>query len=117
MWAAQQRFDSLDQRFHFERLGHVVVGTHVEADNFIDLFRASGQHENGDLTRPGIATKLAADFQAFDDGEHQIEQNQVGQQALSSSQTILSVVGTGDFETLFTQRVAQGVTDAAFVVD
>ena len=60
--AAEQRADARAQLARAERLGHVVVGAHVEAHHLFGLLRLGGQHQH---RRPDLgAPQVAADLEA-----------------------------------------------------
>jgi hypothetical protein len=44
--AAQQGLDAGEQHARLNRLGDVVVGTHFEAENLVEIFVTGGQHQN-----------------------------------------------------------------------
>ena len=62
-----------------ERLGDVIVGPHREADDLVGFLGLGGQHEDGDAARPLARAQFAADFQAVHFGQHQIQEDQIGQ--------------------------------------
>ncbi len=58
---AQHGMDARHEFARIERLGEVVVGTHLEADDAIDVFALGGEHDDGHL--------LAGTAQAPADGK------------------------------------------------
>ena len=44
--AAQQRLDPAQQLAQAERLGQVVVGAQLQADDLVDLLVTGGQHQH-----------------------------------------------------------------------
>jgi hypothetical protein len=60
--AAEQRFDAGEQFHHVERLGDIVVGSFLEADDFVDDLASGGEHEDGNGVA-GLANP-AADLEA-----------------------------------------------------
>ena len=73
--AAEQDFDASEELGEFEGLGDVIVGAELEADYFIDGEAARGQHEDGEFE--ALLAELAADFEAIDAGERNVEQDQI----------------------------------------
>ena len=61
-----------------ERLHDVVVGTQLEADDAVDLVAARGHHDDGDVV---AGPDLAAELEAVDVGEPEIEEDDVGRRA------------------------------------
>jgi hypothetical protein len=77
--AAQQRTDAQDQLAHAVRLDHVVVGSHFEADDAIDLFALRRAHHDWNVARAIALAQLAADLGARQVGQHEIEHDHVRQ--------------------------------------
>ena len=73
--AAQQRADPGQQLGQPERLGHVVVGARVQADDEVDLVGAGGQHQHGQLG--AVGAQAPADLQAVHAGQPEVEHEQV----------------------------------------
>jgi hypothetical protein len=113
----QQGLDAMDQRLELERLGDVIVGSHVEADDLVDLFAARGEHQDADAVRAGIAAQLAADLQPIDDRQHQVEDDQVGHQRAGAPQPFASVGRGMNLKALFRQVVTQDFDDRTLVLD
>ena len=67
--------DAGGQLAHAERLGDVVVGAELEAQDAVELVAARRQHDDGDL-RAGL--HLAEDVAAVDVGQAEVEQHDVG---------------------------------------
>ena len=115
--AALQRLDPLQQHLDAERLGHVVVGPHREADDLVGLLGLGGQHEDRDVARALAGAQLAADFQAAHARQHQVEDDEVGQQRLGLAQAFLAVVGDDGLVALALEVVGQHLGQGAFVFD
>jgi hypothetical protein len=58
-----------------ERLGEVVVGADLEADDLVDVVVARGQHQDRHV---GRRPDLAAHLEPVDVRQHQVEHNEVG---------------------------------------
>ena len=63
-----------------ERLGQVVVGADLEADDEIGLGVTCGEHQHRDRS---FTLDLAADVEAVEAGEHEVEHHEVGPEALA----------------------------------
>ena len=70
----QHGLDARDQLAGAERLGQVVVGAEPEPEDLVALLALGRQHDDRDAA---LGAKLAADFQAVDLGQHQVEDHQV----------------------------------------
>ena len=73
--AADLGAHACEQLARRERLGDVVVRATLEAHHAIDLLAARGHHDD---RRRDAGAQLAADLEAVDPGEHEIEQDDVG---------------------------------------
>ena len=71
---SEDRPDPGDELARAERLGEVVVGPDREADQFVDLLGLRGQHDD-----VGVAERadLAADLDAVDPRQHQVEDDDI----------------------------------------
>src|SRR6266851_9815667 len=58
-----------------ERLGDVVVGAELEADDLVDLGVLGGDHDD---RHPAVLAQRAAEVEAAHARQHQVEQDQVG---------------------------------------
>jgi transposase-like protein len=73
--AAQHAADARQQLARLERLGQVVVGAHLEAEDAVQRLVAGGQHDD----RQGrLRAQLAAQGQAVVAGQVQVQHDQVG---------------------------------------
>ena len=75
--AAEQGPDARHQLARAERLGDVVVGPQLEADDAVRLLGAGREHDDGQRAGLGGAAQRAADLEAVDAGQHEIEDHQV----------------------------------------
>ena len=64
--------DAGEQLAGVEGLGEVVVGTHLEADDAVDVFAAGGEEKDAVGGRGADAFE---DFEAVDAGEHDVEED------------------------------------------
>jgi len=72
-----------------ERLGHVVVSAHLEANHAIDLIASGSQHDHEAPTH----------FEARNIRQHHVEHHQVRLAPLDLGQGSVAVVGNGDVVT------------------
>ena len=72
---AQLRAHPRQQHAQAERLGDIVVGAGIEAENGVGLARRARQHDDGDLDP--LAAQEAADIAPVHVGQADIEQDQV----------------------------------------
>lgn len=70
--AATDGADAGEELTSVEGLGEVVVGTHLETDDAIDVFAAGGEEEDG---VGGGGADALEDFEAVDAGEHDVEED------------------------------------------
>src|SRR5262249_22143956 len=71
--AAQQRADARDQLGGAERLGHVVVGADLEAQELVALTGARGHHQDRNVA---LLSNAARDLEAVNAGEPQVENHE-----------------------------------------
>ena len=75
--AAQQRLDARQQLARLERLGQVVVGAELEADDAVHRLAARGEHQQRQVARARVGAQLAAEVEAVAVGQHQVEHQRV----------------------------------------
>ena len=86
--AAQQRLDPAHQLAQAERLGQVVVGAELEADDLVDLVVARGQDEDRHL---GAGRAQAAqDLEPVDARQADVEHDEVGRLVRGDVQALLA---------------------------
>jgi hypothetical protein len=95
--APQQRAHPRHQLAQRERLGDVVVGAHLQADDPVHLRVARGQHQDGDLAG---GPHPPADVPAAETRQHQVEDQQVGPLALEVADGLRAVGGGDDLHPL-----------------
>jgi hypothetical protein len=71
--AAKNGFHPGDELAGVERLGQVIVGADLQADDLVDVLVSRGQHQDRDVGRLADA---AADLDPVDVREHQVEDDQ-----------------------------------------
>ena len=76
--APEQRAGAGHQLVRAEGLGDVVVRAELEPDDAIGFLRARREHDDGNGVRFRVGADRAADFEAVDLRQHQVEDEQVG---------------------------------------
>src|SRR5262249_39760085 len=88
--AAQDRFHAYHELSHAERLGNVVVGAELKANDSVRLFGAGGKHDDGNIAgRPEPST----DIKSAGRRQHDIEDDQVGIIGSDNRHALLGVGG------------------------
>ena len=75
--APQQRAHARHQLADAERLGQVVVGAAVEAEHLVGLLAAGREHQDRRVGVRRVAPDGAAQREAVEPGQHQVEDDQV----------------------------------------
>src|SRR5579859_5368375 len=75
---------------HRERLGDVVVGAKLEADDLVDLGVLGGDYDD---RHPAVLAQRAAEVEAAHTGQHQVEQDQVRPRGPGGAQARRAVAG------------------------
>ncbi len=110
---AHRRLHPRAELAHGERLGDVVVGAELEAQNRVDLLRLRGEHDDRDrAARP----QPAADLEAVHPGHHRVEHHQVERLLAEAGERLAAVGGAHDLVAVLLQRVAQQRLDGLLVV-
>ncbi len=99
----------------FERLGEVVVGAHLEADDAIDVVALGGEHDDRDVV--ARRAQAPADREAVLAREHEIEHDEVVAHALQLAIHRRGVGGRIDAEALFGEIALEEVAQPQVVVD
>ena len=95
-----------------EGFGEVVIGADFEADDEIGLRIACRQHEYGDRS---FALDLAADVEAVETREHEVEHHEIGPEALAELHARRAVGCDGHLESLTPEPSGHGIGDRGFV--
>ena len=113
--APQQRLDPAHQLAQPERLGQVVVGAELEADDLVDLVVARGEDEDRHLG-PGRAD-AAEDLEAVDPGQPDVEDDEVGRLVGRDVEALLAGAGDGDLVAFLLEGVLDATRDGVLVFD
>ena len=112
--AAQHGADAGDHLGAAERLDHVVVGAELEADDAVGLRAAGGQDDDRDA-RAGA--DRAADVAPVAVGQVEVEQDQVGLEALGQLERAGRGARDVGLEALAGERLGERLGDRALVLD
>ena len=112
--AAQQRSDTSRQLFGRERLGEVVVGACLEAGDDVVGVVAGGHHDDRYVAR---ASDGAAQLEAVDARQHDVDQHDVGRHQAEQLDRLLAALGLVDRPALVLEGQLDGGTDAFVVLD
>jgi hypothetical protein len=99
---------------HRERLGDVVVGALVEGQHLAMIRAVGGQHDDGDV---GPRAQPAADVDAVDVGQAEVEDDDVGRLADDELQRDLAPGRRHDAVAACAQARRERPEDRRFVVD
>ena len=112
--AAQRRLHAAAELAQRERLGDVVVGAELEAEDLVDLLGLRGEHDD----RHGAARAQApAHLEAVEPGHHHVEHDEVERRLAEARQRLPAVDRLHDLVAVLAQRVAEQRLDRLLVVD
>ena len=97
-----------------ERLGHVVVGADAEADDLVQLAVARAQHQHGGR---GLLAEDAADLEAAELGEHQVEHDEIRAQLPGLLERLDTVGCLAHLVSLAHEIEPEGLSDDLLVLD
>ena len=112
--SAQNRLDAADELARRERLGHVVVGAELEAQDAVDLVAARRQHDDRDA---GVRAQVAGDVEAGLAGQHDVEDDQVGLDLREDELAAGRVARGVDLVASLRERVVHDLEDRLLVID
>ena len=113
--AAQHRVDSGQQLARVEWLGQIVVGTHLQPHDTVNVLAFGGQHDDGSFVIGG--PQPATNGQAVLAGHHQVQHNQIDGIAQQNAVERLAVFGQDDLKTFLRQVTTQQVTNSGVIVN
>ena len=113
--AAQERLDAAEQLPQAVRLGHVVIGAHLQPDDLVHLLVTRGQHQDGCLGAVGAQT--AQRLEAIDAGHAHVQHHEVRGQLAGHAQGLLTAAGHADLVALLFQGVLDAAGHGVLVVD
>src|SRR5262245_9912128 len=106
-----------DQLPRAERLRHVVVRAELEAEDAVHLGRLRGQHDDGDAAQRLRPAQPAADLEAVDPGQHQVEHDQRGPLRGHQGERALPGLGLAHPVPLLLQMEPDELPDVPLVLD
>ena len=110
----KDRLDPGNQRAGMERLGDVVVGAQLQADDRVDHVVARSEHHDRDIAP---SAQLAAHLEAVQLGQHQVEDHQIWIVSGVEGEGLLAI-GRGDHRpALLFEIEPEQLDDVALVVD
>ena len=112
--AAQNGFDALHDQALRERLGDIVVGAHLEAEQFVDLFVLGGQEDDRHRRLLAHATQK---LHAVHARHLDIEDAEIGRVFGQGFERRDAIAVGPDLVAFGFERQAQGRQDVALVVD
>jgi len=112
--AAQHRLHPAAELAERERLGDVVVGPELQAQDLVDLLGLGGQHDD---RHAAARPQTPADLEAVDLGQHQVEHDEVDRALVEAVEGLLAVLGADHVIDLSPERKGQQLLDRLLVVD
>ena len=112
--ATQQGIDACHEHTGAVGLGNKVVRAERHGHDLVDLGRARGKHDDGDL---GFATDLVADMLAVLDGKREVEQHQVGRGSKDIARDMFERFAGLDLKTGTGKDVGKFATDRLVVLN
>ena len=97
-----------------ERLGHVVVGSELEADDPIGLFAERGEEDH---RRVGASPDPATELEPVDPGKHHVEDDERGRFRLEDPLRLLAVAGLQRAVAVAAEVARDDVAHRRLVVD
>ena len=115
--AAQQSLEPGQQLARLERLGQVVVGADLQADDAVHGFAARREHQQRQAARAGFGAQLAREVQPVAVGQHQVQQQRVVAAVAQQVAPGLERACTVHLEAVAAQVVAHHGGQAGVIVD
>ncbi len=113
--AAQQRMHAGGQLAQAKRLGHVVVGTQVQADDLVNLLAFGGEHQDQSFVVFGA--KLLADVVSAQARQHNVEHDERGTVLLHGGEGLIAS-RTGRYRKAFAgKQLDQAKADIGVIFD
>ena len=113
--AAQERLDPAHQLAQPERLGQVVVGAQLQADDLVDLVVAGGEHQDRHLGAGGA--HAAEDLEPVDPGQADIEHDEVRRLVHGQVEALLARGRDGHLVALLLEGILDAPSDGVLVFD
>src|SRR6185503_7548282 len=112
--ASQERPDPAPELADRKRLRDVVVGSELEPEHLVELVVARGEHDD---RHRAVRAKPAADLEAVDLREHDVEHDEVDRLLGEAPQGLVAVARLDDPVAVALERVREQRLDRILVVD
>jgi hypothetical protein len=109
--------DPLEKDLYAKWLGDIIVSSQREADELVGFLSLGRQHENWDFASLFSGAQPPTNVQAIDYRQHQVEENQVGQQGLSLAQAFLAIVGHQGFIPFALKIVSEDLAQGPLILN
>jgi len=103
-----------DQLPGIERLGKIIIGAQLKADDPIDVITAGGEHYDRDR---GTRSNLSQNVESVDSRQHDIEDDQVIPIVYGKFRSMLAIVAGFDIKTFRFQIIRQKITEFRIVIN
>ena len=115
--AAQQRADARDELADAERLGQVVVGAALESEDLVGFLAPRREHEDRHVAVGRVAPDGAADGDAVESRQHQIEDHEIERLGARQAQPFVAVADRDGLQSLEREVQRDEVADVGLVLD
>jgi hypothetical protein len=115
--ALEDRLHAAYQQLHLDRLGQVVVGSHVEPCQLLPLLAQRREENHHRVLQHGVSADRAAGLRPVHHRHHHVQQDQVRTAFGGHFQRLGAVFGREDFVTLAYEVVTDEFEDVYLVVD
>ncbi len=113
----QQRTGAGHQLANTERLGEIIVRAAFQPEHLVAFFAAGGEHQDRHILVRALAAHRAADRNAVDTRQHQVEDDQIKRLGGGAHQRLLPVGNRLDLETFEAEVELDQLADVGFVFD
>ncbi len=113
----QQRTGAGHQLANAERLGKVIVGAAFETEHLVAFFAPGGEHQDRHILVRALAAHGAADGNAVDARQHQVEDDQIERLRSGPHQRLMPVGNGLNLEAFEAEVELNQLADMGFVFD
>ena len=117
MCAAQQRIHAADELHHAEGLRQVIVGARIEPADGVVFGPLRRQHHHGERLHGGIVADHAKNLKPVGAGQHDVEQNQVGNARLARRKELVGLGKALSLETRLLERIDGEIANVDVVLN
>src|SRR5579883_1797831 len=115
--AAQNRANTRHQFLEAKRLGQVIVGPGIQPRDAIAHVVFGGEHQDGNILRGRVGAQPSANLQAVHPRQHNIQDDQIGVDALSRRQPLGAIHRCFYQKALVLESELDKLDDVLLVVD